>query len=134
MGAFVLAMACPGMALAEGAVAVGLPRDVAKQGLAFGVSWGYADENGASARALQECRSFKGVPDSTLKLCKVIQTFKGECAAFALDPEPNTPGVGWAVAPTEELAQSSAMERCKRTAGAGREQFCKVSQTRCDGK
>jgi hypothetical protein len=132
-GLLLLSIAWPGIAFGEGAIAVGLPWDVSKQGVAFGVSWGYGNRQEAEARAMKECRSFEGVPATTTNLCKVVETFRGECVAIALDTEPGTPGVGWAVAPTEELAKSSAMERCKRTAGAARQQHCKITNSRCDG-
>jgi hypothetical protein len=129
----VLAIAWPCLAAADGAIAVGLPRDVAKQGVAIGTSWNYDTPEGARARALQECLSFMDAPPDTRKLCKVIETFKRQCAAVAIDPDAGTPGVGWAVAPAKEGAESTAMQRCKDTAGVRRQQYCKVTVSRCDG-
>jgi hypothetical protein len=127
-------MAWPGLAAADGAIAVGLPRSVAKEGVALGTSWNYPTPEGARARALQECLSFMDAPPDTRKLCKVLQTFTRECVAIAIDPAAGTPGVGWAVAPTMDNAQSSALRRCQDTAGASRRQFCKVTVTHCDGQ
>jgi uncharacterized protein DUF4189 len=129
-----LAAIRPSLAVADGAIAVGLPKDVARQGVALGTSWNYDSPEGARARALQECLSFQDAPADTRKLCKVVQTFKGACVAVALDPQAGTPGVGWAVAPTRYDADTSAMQKCKDTAGAGRQQFCKITSSRCDGQ
>jgi hypothetical protein len=134
MPALIFIVALPGVAMADGAIAVGLPKDVAKQGVAIGTSWNYPNPEGANARALQECLSFMDAPPDTRKLCKVMQTFNRECVAVAIDPQAGTPGVGWAVAPAKSGAESSALQRCKNTAGAGRQQFCKITVTHCDGQ
>jgi len=129
-----LAMLEPRGAMADGAIAIGLPANVAKDGVAIGTSWNYANPEGAQARALEECRSFGDAPPDTRKLCKVVRTFKGACVAVAIDPEAGTPGVGWAVAPSKSGAEANAMQKCKNTAGRTRQGFCKVTVTNCDGK
>jgi hypothetical protein len=123
----------PAPAHAHGAVAIGLPENVGRDGVAMGVSWDLATENEAIAVALEKCRGFGGVPASTTKLCKTARTFQNQCAAAAFDPAPGTPGYGWAVAASSDEARSQAMDACKRSAGKGREQFCEVSLARCDG-
>jgi hypothetical protein len=125
----------PHRAEAEGAIAVGEPKDVAKEGYAYGFSTGKADMKTATAEALEACRK----PDSSSsepgrKLCKVIGTFTNECVAVALDPGMGTPGVGWAIGGNLKIAESMAIQRCKSTAGPGRGDYCKIDNSRCDGE
>jgi Domain of unknown function (DUF4189) len=128
------AMLWPHAAAADGALAVGLPGDVAKEGVAMGWVINSENEGWARARALQFCLEFMDAPPATRALCKVIKTFRGECVAIALDPEAGTPGVGWAVAAAVKKAESDALAACVNTAGAERQKFCKVTVSRCDGK
>src|ERR1700674_1170466 len=74
----------PGLAVAEGALAIGLPNDVAKEGIALG--WN------------------TNSPTSS---------FHDQCVAGAEDPDPGTPGVGWAVAADKKTAQQRALAMCK---------------------
>lgn len=122
-----------GVARADGAIAVGLPQDVAKDGVAIGTSWNYANPDGANARAMQECLSFQDAPADTRKLCRIVQTFSRECVAVAIDPEAGTPGVGWSVAATQPTAEDTAILNCRNTAGPERQEHCKVTVSHCDG-
>ncbi len=124
----------PSAGAAEGALAVGLPADVAKEGVAMGWVINSANEGAARAKALEFCLDFKEAPASTRALCKVVQTFRNECVAIALDPEAGTPGVGWAIAASVQTAEQEAMSACLATAGRDRQKFCKVTVSRCDGK
>ena len=45
-----------------------------------------------------------------------------------------TPGVGWAIGGNLKIAESMAIQRCKSTAGAGRGDYCKIDNSRCDGE
>jgi hypothetical protein len=128
------ALAWPHAGAAEGALAIGLPGDVAKEGVAIGWVINSDSEGTAQERALRVCNEFKDAPATTRALCKVMKTFRGECVAIALDPEAGTPGVGWAVAVSMQAAESDAMAGCSATAGAARRQFCKVTVLRCDGQ
>ena len=131
--AILAVLAVPAPALADGAIAVGMPSDVAKEGVAFGWVIRALTRQEAERDALNQCHSFLDAPESTRALCAVMKTFKNECVAIALDPEPGTPGVGWAVLPTKTAADSKAMADCRATAGADRVGFCKVTTSRCDG-
>jgi hypothetical protein len=124
----------PVSAQADGAIAIGLPSDVARHGVAVGTSWNYTSPEAARARALEECLSFPDASADTRKLCKVIQTFVRECVAIALDPDAGTPGFGWAVALPQSAAEDAAMQACIKTAGVSRQKFCRVTTTRCDGQ
>lgn len=130
--AVVMAVAWPSASHAEGALAVGLPGDVARNGVAFGWAIGFETRAEAEAEALKKCRAFDGAPEATRALCRSFQSFSGQCFAVAMDPKEGTPGVGWAVAPTQAAAERRALEACRSTAGATRRQFCEVSATRCD--
>ena len=80
-GAFlVLSLFCggalgPSQSMAAGALAIGLPPDVAKGGFTYGYSNNNADANHAEFKALDACRSTKdAVKDTNLRsLCKVIE-------------------------------------------------------------
>jgi hypothetical protein len=121
-------------ARAEAALAVGLPGDVAKQGLAMGWALNYPSKEKAQAEALKRCRNFQDAPQSTKDLCKIIESFRQRCLAVALDPENGTTGVGWAVAKDQKQAEGLAMDRCVDTSEKRRRDFCRVTLTRCDGK
>jgi hypothetical protein len=130
LAAFVL---LPNAAFADGAVAVAEPKDVARDGYAFGISGGYATEGEARTAALNRCRSEPSAPPATIALCTVVQVFRNACASGSLDPEAGTPGAGWAIGPTRAEAEKRAIEACQRTAGEDRRQFCEVTATQCDG-
>lgn len=136
-GAFVAALmmgaVATGHARAEGAVAVAEPKDVARDGYAFGISGGYRTVEEARTAALQRCRSETSAPASTIALCTVVETFRNACASGSLDPQAGTPGAGWAIGPTKAQAESRAIDACRQTAGADRAQFCEVTATQCDG-
>jgi hypothetical protein len=121
----------PGPARAEGAIALGLPADVARQGVAVG--WTVRQPAGqAQAVALRYCRSASDTPLGTRELCLVVRTFVDACVAVALDPGDSTPGFGWAVAATKAGAEAAAMRDCRQTAGADREGFCRIDVSDCD--
>jgi hypothetical protein len=132
--ALVAALAWPQDGAAEGALAIGLPKDVAKEGIAIGWVINSDSADTAHERALRGCLDFRDAPATTRALCKVIKTFRGECVAIALDPEAGTPGVGWSISGSMEMAETDALAACASTAGATRRQHCRVTVLRCDGK
>jgi hypothetical protein len=116
---------------ADGALAIGLPSDVTRDGVAFG--WAVRLPRAEAERvALEQCRTAQGVPDSARSLCRVFESFSGACVAVALDPEDGTPGFGWAIASTKSAADAQALGDCHRTAGPARQSFCVVSISDCD--
>jgi hypothetical protein len=121
----------PTCAVADGALAVALPPDVVKQGFAYGYVTDYANPDEADAQAMKKCR------DTTIAgvrpLCTVIQDFKSQCVAVAMDPQAGTPGVGWSVAPDLHTAESQALSKCETTAGPGRRAACAIDHSSCDG-
>jgi uncharacterized protein DUF4189 len=123
-----------GQACAEGALAISQKKDIAKSGLAIGLSSNYGDKDEARKRALDECHGFANAPKATRDTCDVILSFRDQCVAISLDPKDGTPGFGWAVADKSEAAQSEALSRCVTTAGKTRQKFCQNSLVRCDAK
>jgi hypothetical protein len=121
-------------ASAEAALAVGLPSDVGKQGVAMGWALNYRTKEAAQAEALKRCRGYRDAPQSTKDLCKVVESFSKTCLAVAWDPDNGTTGLGWAVRKTQKEAEDMAMDGCMETSDQKRREFCRVSVTRCDGK
>jgi hypothetical protein len=134
LGALFLCLPSSGMA--AGALAVGLPPDVANAGFTYGFSIDRPDEKSAREEALQQCRTTKDASeDAKLRsLCTVIMTFSHQCVAVAMDPRSGTPGVGWAVAQDRRAAEDQAMEKCRQTDGAELQAACAVDHAACDGR
>jgi hypothetical protein len=128
------AAAAAGPARAEGAVAVGLPADVAHFGFASGVAVNRASYDAARGAAMQSCRAAAGGTNQAHGLCTVVATGHNQCIAIAIDPMDGTPGMGWSIAENAMAAQGQALALCRATAGAARAPSCVVSQTQCDGE
>ncbi|MGH6682598.1 MAG: DUF4189 domain-containing protein, partial [Pseudolabrys sp.] len=112
-------------------LAVALPKDVVKDGFAYGSAYKFATTEEAQAKALERCRQTKS--DKRRKLCKVVNTFQDQCIAIAMDPADGTPGVGWAIEADLRSAERVALEKCEATAGRSRRAACKVHSSGCDG-
>jgi uncharacterized protein DUF4189 len=127
------------LAGAEGALAVAVPPDVAKQGFTYDYDVNSDTTEKAQATALADCRAHALAetkdPNSKLRasLCKVISTFHDQCVAVAMDPLDGTPGVGWAVAADLRSAEKQALDACEATAGPGRRAACQIDHSKCDG-
>src|SRR5690242_14042177 len=118
-------MARAGLAAAEGALAVGLPGDVAAEGFAYGFALDEPTPEKASAGALRDCKTeTPGVDPRAQALCAVVQTFKNQCFAVAMDPKDATPGVGWAIERDKDSAARAALSKCVATAGDDRRDAC----------
>jgi hypothetical protein len=127
------ALAWPNRGAAEGALAVGLPADVAKEGFAFGYALDKANADEARAAALADCRTESpGVDKRAQALCAPVGSFRNQCFAVAMDPKDATPGVGWAIAANKPAASRAALAKCVETAGADRRDACKVTHAECD--
>ena len=129
---FGCAIAWPNPSAAEGALAVGLPSHVEKQGVALGYATKHPTKEKARAVALNKCKTAMDAPASTRALCKVIQTFADQCVALAIDPKAGTPGYGWGIAVDKEAAEKAALQMCIETAGPSRREFCKTTDSACD--
>ena len=131
LGAF---LAAPTAAQAAGAIAIGLPADVAQDGISMFIFVNASNASEARTKAVEGCKT---VGSQTARaLCKVMATFNNQCAAEALDPKDGTPGFGWAIADTEAEAKSMALANCRDTAGPDRQDACVVPEkgTWCDGR
>ena len=124
-----IAIVQPNPSRADGAIAIAQPPNVVAEGWAYGTAYNYGSMEEAKRVALERCRETKSARRRSL--CKVVQTFKHECVAVAMDPKDGTPGVGWAVEDTQEEAEEKAMAECRATAG-NRPQYCKISSSGCD--
>src|SRR5579863_4448196 len=124
-GAFVVLSLCcggalgPSPSLAAGALAIGLPPDVAKGGFTYGYSNNNDSVVPADSKALNACQTTKdAAKDPKLRsLCKVIIDYSNVCVAVSMDPAAGTPGVGWAVAGDLRSAEAMALKKCEETAG-----------------
>jgi hypothetical protein len=123
--------AWPHGAAAEGAVAIGMTGNIAKDGYAIGINTNSDSEAQARDEALKYCRSHGS--DAARAKCEIFATFHNQCAAEAEDPQPGTPGAGWAIAVDKAAAEKMAMTNCLATAG-DRGSFCKVVTSVCDGR
>lgn len=116
---------------AEGALAVGLTPNFARDGFAVGGAINFPNRDEAERRALQECRGFKGAPDA-VKRCAIVANFRRECYAIAFDPADDTHGYGFAVAQTRALAEDRAMGACEMRSDDRRKGRCVLNLVRCD--
>jgi hypothetical protein len=117
---------------AIGAVAVGVPGNVAKDGVAQGFSFDAKTEDGARATAMRFCQDVTKSSKEAVALCKVVKVFHDQCVAGALDPKPGTPGFGWAVDDDKDGAEKAALAMCIDSAGVQRRKFCKIVASDCD--
>jgi len=132
VAAFALGLALTSAVLAEGAIAIGASGDFSKDGFAFGAAINKSSADEAGAAALETCKKYEGAPKMAA-ICQVVFSFSHECYALSFDPDPGTPGVGWAIAGDKQAAEDRALKNCQVTAGPNRKQYCKVNQSYCDG-
>jgi hypothetical protein len=123
----------PNSASAAGALAVGLPADVAKDGVSAYGSVNYDTEDAAKATALKACQTDKVASTFVKNLCSIVSTFRDQCYAISYDPKDGTPGFGWAVDNDLRSAEKNSLANCEKTAGPGRRGACVVANTGCDG-
>jgi hypothetical protein len=123
--------AAPGAA--DGAVVIGVPKDVAKDGVAQGYSVRAKTTEEANKVAMGYCEDVTKSSKVAVALCKVVKNFRDQCVAFALDPEPGTPGYGWGLGADKAAAESAAVAMCYGNAGVDRRPFCKAQASDCDG-
>lgn len=117
--------------LADGALAIGMPANVAAGGVAFGVSWDEPGPEAAQQGALTGCKSAEGVPQSTRNACRIVHNFSGQCVSVAVDPQAGTTGFGWGKGYTTTQSRYEALTNCRATAGE-RVTACIVVDSTCD--
>jgi hypothetical protein len=127
-------LAHPDLAAGDGALAIGEPADVAAEGFAYGFALDEPNGDAANAGAMRDCKTpTRGIDPRAQTLCRVVQTFKNQCFAVAMDPKDGTPGAGWAVAGDKDAASGAALAKCVATAGDDRRDACEVTHSGCDG-
>jgi len=131
--AIAAAVAAPGLAGAEGAMAVGIARGGVAKGYATGFAVNQPTVKAARSNAVEQCRRTKSSNADAKSGCEVVVTFRNKCVASAVDPQTGTPGAGWGIGGTQQLADSQALFRCRAKAGTERAEFCAVTDRDCDG-
>ncbi len=123
------AMAMAGGARADGVLALGVPDDIAADGVAIGVAVRLTTQL-ATDEALSQCK-LADVKASTKALCAVVGHFVNQCASVAYNPADGTPGFGWAIEADLASAEAGALKSCE--AADGGRGACIVGGSACDG-
>jgi hypothetical protein len=123
----------PGLAGAEGAMAVGIARGGIAKGYATGFAVNQPSVKAARSNAVEQCRRTKSSNADAKSGCEVVVTFRNKCVASAVDPQSGTPGAGWGIGGSQQSADSQALARCRAKAGTERAEFCEVTDRDCDG-
>ena len=131
--AIAAAVAWPGLAGAEGAMAVGIARGGIAKGYATGFAVNQPTVKAARSNAVEQCRRTKSSNADAKSGCEVVVTFHNKCVASAVDPQSGTPGAGWGIGGSQQSADSQALARCRVKAGTERAEFCEVTDRDCDG-
>jgi hypothetical protein len=133
--ALTISLMANGHGMAAGAVAVGQPADVSKDGIAIFTHVKAHSAAEAKEKALAGCKSLPNSSETSKALCKIVATFENQCVAEALDPQNGTPGFGWAMARNSRMAKAQALSNCRDTAGPTRQDKCVVGSDGlwCDG-
>jgi hypothetical protein len=124
-----------GPSRADGALAVGIAPGGAAAGFAGGHAVNEPDAESARKQAVASCQKSTGAAKSAQQACSVVAVFRNQCYAIAIDPKDGTPGAGWAIDDTQELADNEALAQCRATSADDRKSACVVPSTNhvCDG-
>lgn len=119
---------------AEGVLAVGVTKDVARDGFVIGYSVNKATLEAARERAMSSCRNVRVEnAEAAKKECKVVAEFRDKCVAIADDPQNGTTGFGWAVAASRGEAIAQALDMCRTASSSARASYCRPAHASCDG-
>ena len=88
---------------------------------AWGGSWNYDNDDEARDRALSECKG---------RNCRVVTSFNGLCAAFAIDRARTCGAWGWATRESQSQAENVAIRECENAGGRN----CQIRAKFCDGQ
>ncbi len=120
--------------MAEGALAVGIPKGDPRNGFRWSLR---VNDPDAATEVMKVCRQSK-YPASA-EACMLINTFSDQCGAVAANGDPNAPvtAAGWAIAPDSATATSRAIAMCETMRRAkGGSGACHLDGDRavlCDG-
>jgi hypothetical protein len=133
--ALTLCLMVNGRCMAAGAVALGQPSDIAKDGVAIFTHVNASSMESAKQKALAGCKAMQDASSTSRALCKIVATFENQCVAESIDPDSGTPGFGWAMARNSKVAREQALSNCRGTAGPTRQNACVVEARAlwCDG-
>ena len=87
---------------------------------AWGGSWNYSSDDDARDRALSECKG---------RNCRVVTSFNGLCAAYAIDRARSCGAWGWATRERQREAENVAIRECENAGGRD----CQIRAKFCDG-
>ena len=123
----------PYSARADGALALAVPANIAKDGFAYGWAFNHPTTGVAKDAALKECQTTTEGSVQANKICRIYDACVDQCVSISMDPKAGTSGVGWAIADDLAAAGKSAPANSRASAGEGREKFCVISTSKCDG-
>jgi hypothetical protein len=86
------------------------------KGFVVGISKNEATPEAARAKALEDCRgSDIKRTDKARAACKIVETFRDQCANDAINGDRDTPSTaaGWAVGPDTATTNARAMTMCE---------------------
>jgi hypothetical protein len=87
---------------------------------AWGGSWNYNDDEEARDRALSECKG---------RNCRIVTSFDGLCAAYAIDRDRTCGAWGWSTRERQSAAEEVAIRECENAGGRN----CQIRAHFCDG-
>jgi Domain of unknown function (DUF4189) len=121
-----ITMALPSLSRAHGALAIGIPENIALHGFSIGFAWDKPNADIARVDALRTCLDLQTATLQARGLCRVVTTFSRQCLSIANDPGGS--GWGWGVDPSGARAQSKALASCVSTV----RKSCSIAATQCD--
>ena len=119
-------IAVPRLTQAHGALAIGIPENVALHGFSIGFAWDKPNVDIARVDALRTCLDLPTALPHARGLCRVVTTFSRQCLSIANDPGGS--GWGWGVDTSSARAQSKALASCVSTV----RKSCSIAATQCD--
>ena len=128
VAAIAAALLVPGIASAEGALAI--TSNAIQDGVAYGFVRNFPAAT-AQAAALDTCRRMSNT-QQTVASCRIVGMFTNKCFAIALVPQGGAATLAWAIEEDRQAAQRKALAGCAHSAGDAAES-CKLVQSRCDG-
>ena len=128
----VAALAWVDAAVAEGALAVGIPDGNPARGFKWDVR---VNTPGAASLVMDDCHAAKNPRSGAA--CKLIDTFNDKCVAVTSNGEPSAPvtAAGWAIEADRVTAVNRALEKCDAMR-KGRGPMCRLDgegSLMCDG-
>ena len=131
IGLLVVGCLSPGLARADGALAIGATAPIVEGGFAYGFTRHFGPGPAAQSAAVNTCRGTSHVPQ-TAESCRVVGLITDQCFAVAFTPVARPTGYGWAIDPGRQTAARKAMDGCSRMAGDNAAD-CRIIESRCDG-